>query len=64
MGVIPAEYYARCTETDCTWQVSTTALSNNPDPRKYRDELASRHVRNYGHHVTTTDYGTADAETP
>ncbi len=53
---LPAEYYARCTETECSWEVTVTRASGEPDPATYRDELAQRHRTHYGHAVTTTDY--------
>ncbi len=53
---LPAEYYARCTETECSWEVTTTALRGNGDPKQYRDRLAQQHAAHYGHTVTKTDY--------
>lgn len=50
---LPAEYYARCTDTGCTWE-ATVALQ--PDAKEYRDELAARHTARYGHTVQKTDY--------
>lgn len=46
---IPADYYARCTETECTWH----ANANDAD---YRNELAQQHRTRYGHAVATHDY--------
>lgn len=53
---LPAEYYARCTDTACSWEVTVTRASGEPDPKQYRDELAARHTVHYGHTVSTTDY--------
>lgn len=50
MTGLPAEYYARCTDTGCSWARTT------PD-RDYRDQLAKQHENRYhGHVVSTTDY--------
>lgn len=56
MSALPAEYYARCTDTACTWEVTVTRASGEPDPKQYRNDLAARHTAHYGHTVTTTDY--------
>lgn len=56
MSALPAEYYARCTETECSWEVTTTELRGNGDPAIYRDRLAQQHRTYYGHEVTTQDY--------